>query len=262
MSESHLGVATENYVTTVTINRPEKRNALTYALLRDLQALMPTLADDPQTRVVVIRGAGTRAFSSGMDLNDVLQGVDRDAAAPLDHDVVHGAMQAVEEHPNPVIAMMNGDAFAGGCELALHCDFRIMLDSARIGMPLAKRGLLIPFPLIQKLVHMTGPVATTEILLRGAPLSASRAHELGMVHQVAPADRLEADTLALAAELASNAPLSVRGFKVGIRTALQPHAEAQQPAMHDLMVQVMTSADAREGLQAFLQKRPPQYTGM
>ncbi|MDH3602845.1 MAG: enoyl-CoA hydratase/isomerase family protein, partial [Candidatus Tectomicrobia bacterium] len=170
MTESHLGIATKNHVTTVTINRPEKRNALTYRLLRDLQTLMPQLADDSQTRVVVLRGAGTRAFSSGMDLNDVLQGVARDAAAPLDHELVHGAMQAVEEHPNPVIAMINGDAFAGGCELALHCDFRVMLDSARVGMPLAKRGLLIPFPLIQKLVHMVGPVAATEILLQGAPL--------------------------------------------------------------------------------------------
>ena len=261
MTESHLGIATKNHVTTVTINRPEKRNALTYRLLRDLQTLMPQLADDSQTRVVVLRGAGTRAFSSGMDLNDVLQGVARDAAAPLDHELVHGAMQAVEEHPNPVIAMINGDAFAGGCELALHCDFRVMLDSARVGMPLAKRGLLIPFPLIQKLVHMVGPVAATEILLQGAPLSASRAHALGMVHQVAPADRLEAATLALAAELASNAPLSVRGFKVGIRTALQSHTDGQQQAMHDLMVQVMASADAREGLQAFLEKRPSQYTG-
>ena len=116
MTESHLRVSTQDYITTVTINRPEKRNALTYDLFRDLQATLPKLANDPQTRVVVIRGAGKRAFSAGMDLTEVLEGVAKDPAAPLDHELIHGALHAVETHPNPVIAMVNGDALAGGCD--------------------------------------------------------------------------------------------------------------------------------------------------
>lgn len=261
MTESSLQIETQDYITTITLNRPEKRNALTYDMFREIQSVMPQLADDPATRVVVIRGAGTRAFSSGMDLNEVLDGVAKDPTAPLDHELIHGAMQAVEEHPNPVIAMVNGDAFAGGCELALHCDFRLMVESAQIGMPLAKRGLMIPFPLVQKLVQMVGPVATTEILLQGAALSAHRACELKLINQVVSADRLEADTMALATELAANAPLSVRGFKAAIRAALPRGGVGQERVMHEQMVQAMASADAREGLQAFLEKRVPHYTG-
>ncbi len=261
MTASQVCVATHDYMTTVTINRPEKRNALTYDLFRELKATMHRLEGDPQTRVVVIRGAGTRAFSAGMDLGDVLTGIQEHPGAPIDHELVHGTMQAVESHANPVIAMINGDALAGGCELALHCDFRFMADHARIGMPLAKRGLLIPFPLVQKLVHMVGPVATSEILLQGAPLSAQRAHEINMVHQVLPSEQLEAAAMALAAELAANAPVSVRGFKQMIATATRADAEHHAQAMHELMVQGMNSADAKEGLQAFLEKRAPQYTG-
>ncbi len=261
MTASQVSIDTHDYITTVIINRPEKRNALTYDLFRELRSTMIRLGDDPQTRVVVIRGAGTRAFSAGMDLSDVLTGIKEHPDAPIDHELVHGAMQAVEAHPNPVIAMINGDAFAGGCELALHCDFRFMADHARIGMPLAKRGLLIPFPLVQKLVHMVGPVATSEILLQGAPLSAQRAYDLNMVHQVLASEQLESAAMALATELAANAPVSVRGFKQMIAAATRADAERHAQAMHELMVQGMNSADAKEGLQAFLEKRLPQYTG-
>lgn len=261
MTTPHLLVSTQDYVTTLTLNRPEKRNALTYDLLRDLQATLAQLADDPHTRVVVLRGAGERAFSAGLDLSSVLTGVTESPQAPLDHELIHAAMQAVEAHPHPVIAMLNGDALAGGCELALHSDFRLMAETARIGMPLVKRGLMIPFPLIQKLVGMVGPAAATEVLLRGAPLQAHRAQQLGLVHEVLPPPQLAAATLALATELAANAPLAVRGFKRGIAHALQPDRGRSHDAMHALMVQVMQSADAREGLRAFLEKRPPQYTG-
>jgi enoyl-CoA hydratase/carnithine racemase len=261
MSAPQVQVTTQDYVTTVCINRPEKRNALTYALLRDLTALLAELADDPGTRVVVLRGAGERSFSAGLDLQEVLAGVATSPAAPLDQATIQSAMQAVEQHPNPIIAMINGDALAGGCELALHCDFRIMVETARIGMPLVKRGLTIPFHLTHKLVQMVGPSTTTEILVRGAPLSAARAHQVGLVHEVVPAAQLVAATTALATELAANAPLAVRAFKQCIALAVRHDAEEHQQAMNDVMVQVMTSADAREGLQAFLEKRLPQYRG-
>lgn len=261
MSAQHLQVTTQDYVTTVSINRPEKRNALTYALLRDLTTLMQELADDANTRVVVLRGAGERSFSAGLDLKEVLAGVATNPAAPLNQPVIHGAMQAVEQHPNPVIAMVNGDALAGGCELALHCDFRLMVDTARIGMPLVKRGLMIPFALTQKLVQMVGPTTTTEILMRGTPLSAARAHRVGLVHEVVASEQLAEATTALATELAANAPLAVRAFKKSIALAARHDAEQHHQAMNDVMVRVMTSADAREGLQAFLEKRSPQYVG-
>jgi enoyl-CoA hydratase/carnithine racemase len=108
---------------------------------------------------------------------------------------------------------------------------------------------------------MVGPIAATEVLLCGASLGANRARELGLVNQVLPRARLEAETASLAAELAANAPLAVRGFKTEIAAAVQPDADRRQHDMHQLMVRVMNSQDAREGLQSFLEKRPPEYTG-
>jgi enoyl-CoA hydratase len=226
-----------------------------------LKETLEYLADDPDTRVVVVCGAGDAAFSSGLDLKGVLTRVTGRPDAPLEHDLIHTAMHAVEVHPNPVIAMINGVALAGGCELALHCDFRLMVDTAYMGMPLVKRGLMPPFPLIQKLVHVAGPFAATEILLRGAPLSADRARELGMVNRVLPRADLEKETMVLAAELAANAPLAVRGFKEAIAKASLPDADRHAKGIRELIERVMLSDDAREGLQAFLEKRSPQYHG-
>ena len=261
MVEQHLIVTTSDYITTLTINRPEKRNAMTYDMLQTLKETVENLANDPHTRVLVLRGTGDRAFSSGLDLNSVLTRVTDRPNAPLDHDLIHTAMQAVEVHPNPVIAMINGDAFAGGCELALHCDFRLMVDTARIGMPLVKRGLMIPYPLILKLVRMVGPVTSTEILLRGAPLSASRAWGLGLINRILPRADLESETMNLAAELAGNAPLAARAFKKGIARASSPDADRYAKEMFELLVRVMNSEDAREGLLAFIEKRSPNYRG-
>ena len=261
MAEKDLQVSTRNFVTLLTINRPHKRNALTYELLRTLKETLEGLADDQGTRVVVLRGAGERSFSSGMDLNSILEDVKGRPASPLDHELIHTAMQAVEVHPNPVIALINGDALAGGCELALHCDFRLMADTAQIGMPIVKRGLMVPFPLIRKLVQVVGPFAAAEILIRGAPLNAARARELGLVNQALPPAHLEVETMALAEELAANAPLAMRALKEGVRKASLPEADRFSEEMGELLVRVMTSDDAREGLQAFLEKRPPKYQG-
>jgi enoyl-CoA hydratase len=261
MAEKDLQVSTRNYVTVLTINRPNKRNALTYELLGTLKGTLETLGDDQLTRVVILRGMGERSFSSGMDLNSILADVKGRPAAPREHELIHTAMRAIEVHPNPVIAMINGDALAGGCELALHCDFRLMADTARIGMPNVKRGLMVPFPLIRKLVQVVGPFSAAEILLRGAPLKADQAREMGMVNQVLPQAHLEAETMTLANELAANAPLAVRALKEGIRKASLLEGDRYSEEMRALLVQVMTSEDAREGLHAFLEKRPPEYQG-
>ncbi len=150
---------------------------------RALRRAFDALDEDAAVRVVVVRGAGP-AFCSGMDLREM------DAAPAEGADPESGVtevLRRIERSRHPTIAMVNGDALAGGCELALHCDLRVAADAARFGMPLARIGLIVPFPLGMKLVEIAGPAFTRELLFTGRPVSAARAREMGMVHQVVPA---------------------------------------------------------------------------
>ncbi len=208
--------AIDGGVATVTLNRPDKRNALNTAVLEGLRATFARLDDDRDVRVVVLRGAGT-AFCSGMDLNEMRA---RQAQVADPESGVIDALRRIEASRHATIAMVQGDAFAGGCELALHCDLRVVADRARFAMPLAKLGIIVPFPLAQKLVEIVGPAYARQILLTGQPVSAERAREMGMVHEVVPAAELEAETYALARAIAANAPLSLAGMKATIQRAL------------------------------------------
>src|SRR5262245_32657396 len=201
-------------VATVTLNRPEKRNAMSAALLRGLRTSFDQLDDDARVRVVVVRGAG-RAFCSGMDLREMgeRRGADPEGG-------VTEVLQRVERSRHPTIAMVHGDAVAGGCELALHCDLRIAAEPARLGMPLVRIGLIVPFPLLQKLVEIIGSAGTRELLFVGKPVTALRALEMGLVHQVVPAAEIESTTMALARAIAGHAPLSLTGIKASLLRAV------------------------------------------
>ena len=152
-------------IATVTMNRPAQRNAMNRAMLDGLRKSIDDLDERRDVRVVVMRGAGP-AFCAGMDLK-VMEA--RGGAADPESDVVE-VLQRVERSKHPTIAMVHGDAIAGGCELALHCDLRIAADVARLGMPLARIGLIVPFPLGQKLVEIAGPAFTRELLFTGRPV--------------------------------------------------------------------------------------------
>jgi enoyl-CoA hydratase/carnithine racemase len=157
--------------------------------------------------------------------------------------------------------MIHGDALAGGCELALHCDLRVAADVARMGMPLARIGLIVPFPLGQKLVEIAGPANTRELLFTGRPVSAERAREMGMVHSVVPAAELETATYALARDIAANAPLSLAGMKQVLLRAVSLRATIDHRDLDELARQARQSADAHEGRRAMLEKRTPQFKG-
>src|SRR3989449_4509911 len=203
-------------IATITLNRPERRNALNTAMLEGLHRRFDELERDARVRVVVIRGAGT-AFCSGRDLEEMSRRP-RDPLEP-ESDVI-GVFQQIEASGRPTIAMVQGAAFAGGCELALHCDLRIASDVARFAMPLARIGLVVPFALGQKLVEVLGPAFTREILLTGEPVDAKRAYEMGMVHRVVPLADLEKATYDLARTIAGHAPLSLAGMKAMIARAI------------------------------------------
>jgi len=246
----------EDGIATVTLNRPEKRNAMSLALLRDLRARFDDLDGRSDVRVVVVRGAGP-AFCSGMDLREMGE---RRAAADPEVGVTE-ILQRVERSRHATIAMVHGDAIAGGCELALHCDLRIAAEPARLGMPLARIGLLVPFPLLQKLVEIIGSAQTRELLFTGRPVDARRALEMGMVHQVVPPAEIEAATYALARTIADHAPLSLSGIKAGLLRAVSLRAQVEHADLDALARRAHQSADAVEGRRAMLEKRKPVFRG-
>lgn len=244
-------------IATVRLNRPDKRNALSTRLLDALAATLDALERDAGVRVVVIRGEGS-AFCSGMDLDELLG--KRDEEADPEQRVLEAFTQ-LEQCRHPTIAMVQGDAFAGGCELALHCDLRLAAAEARFAMPLARIGILLPFPLVQKLVEIVGPAATREILLTGRPIDAFRAREMGMVHRVVPRVELESATLDIARGMAENAPLSLRGLKASILRAAAVRPPVDHADLDALVRDVRRSADAAEGIRAVLEKRRPEFRG-
>jgi len=244
-------------VATVTLNRPDKRNAMNTALLTGLRACLDALDSRPDVRVVVVRGAGP-AFCSGMDLREMEER--RGAQADPDSGVI-ATLQRVERARHPTIAMVHGDAIAGGCELALHCDLRVAADVARFGMPLARVGLVVPFLLGQKLVEIVGPAHTRQLLFTGRPIDARRAYEIGMVHEVVPPAQLEPVTYALARIVADNAPLSLAGMKATLLRAVALREQIAHEDLDALARRARQSADASEGRRAMLEKRKPMFRG-
>jgi enoyl-CoA hydratase/carnithine racemase len=228
MSDEILTAVSEG-IATVTLNRPGQRNAMNGAMLTGLGA----------------------AF-------DELEGR-RDVRDP-EGDVV-AVLQRVERSRHPTIALVHGDAIAGGCELALHCDLRVMADTARIGMPLARIGMIVPFPLGQKLIEVIGPAHTRHLLFTGRPIDGRRAHEIGMVHQVVPAAEVEAAALALARTLADNAPLALAGMKQVIQRAVAARPAVVVDDLDAAALRARKSADAGEGRRAMLEKRKPLFRG-
>jgi enoyl-CoA hydratase len=246
----------ENGVATVTLNRPDKRNALNRALLDTMRRCLDELEQSPDVRVVVVRGAGP-AFCSGMDLREMGE---RTPQADPESGVTE-VLQRIERCRHPTIAMIHGDAIAGGCELALHCDLRIAADVARLGMPLARIGLVVPFPLGQKLVEIVGPAFARELLFTGLPVSARRAFEMGMVHRVVPAAELDAATHDVARAIADNAPLSLAGMKATVLRATSLREGIVHADLDELAARARQSADTQEGRTAMLEKRKPRFRG-
>ncbi len=262
MTSDALLVESRGAIRTIMLNRPEQRNALRPAEWLRLAELLGGIAADADARVVVIRGAGGRAFSSGYDVNALRELDEGGIVLSTPRDPFEVALAAVVEHPLPIIAMVNGFAVGGGCTLAAGCDLRLAAASARFGMPPARLGLVYSPTELRPFVQLLGPGRTKLLFFSGRIIGAQQAYEFGLVEAVLPDDELEAATYALAEEIAANAPLSVRGTKriLGLMhgPAAPPDAAADLAA---LITDVNTSADLAEGKRAFLEKRPPRFRG-
>ena len=249
---SLIKVESAGPVRTVTMARPEKRNALTQSMLDDMREAFS--AEPPAAeRVCVLRGEGT-VFCSGLDLTERRGRLGK--ASPLE-----AMLRAVETYPLPVVAVVQGDAIAGGNELALHCDFVVAATSARFAMPLARIGLALNWFLAKKLLEVAGPVATREFLLIGEPVPAAWMHEKGIIHAVAPEDELEARAGELIERLSRNAPLSMRTMKRILVREMEFRDDIQHADLDALVLETNQSEDTREGIAARLEKRAPRFQG-
>ncbi len=229
----------------VTLDRPEKRNALNAPMLEQLQELFTT--DPPSAeRVTVIRAEGP-SFCAGVDLKERdTNGMAGSASA------IEEMLHAVAMYPLPVIAIVHGDAIAGGNELALHCDLVVAADTARFGMSLAQIGLAPTWFLAKKIIEVGGPVFAREMLLIGDPVSATRMAELGMILRAVPAAELEAEAQKLIDRLAANAPLSLRAMKAVLTRQMQFRDEIAHDDVDTLVENARQSHDAKRGIAARL----------
>jgi enoyl-CoA hydratase/carnithine racemase len=236
-------------VRNVLLNRPEKRNALNGEMLQALENIFST-PPGPDERLAVIRAAGP-VFCAGLDLSD--------------HTVmtnpIEGMLLKIETYPLPVVAVVQGDAIAGGNELALHCDIVIASSAAHFGMSLAQIGLVPSWFLIKKLLEVAGPVITRRILLLGDPLPAQEVHGLGLISHIAEPDVLEATARSVIDRLAANAPLSLKVMKALIVREMAFRNQIPHADLDRLVVEVNNSADAKEGMAARLAKRPARFQG-
>ena len=241
-------------VRTVWMNRPEKKNALNRAMREELTAVLGE-TPAPEDRVVVIRGKGD-VFCAGLDLNERQQTAESGEASGIE-----AMLSAVEQCPLPVVAVVQGDAIAGGNELALHCDFVIASEKARFGMSLAQIGLAPNWFLAKKLMEVLGPVTTREMLLLGDPLPAPRLHALGLIARCVPADGLEAEAAKVVNRIAANAPLSLKAMKALTVRQLAFRDSIPHEDVDALVRAAVSSEDAREGMRARLERRLPRFQG-
>ncbi len=242
-------------VKTIWMNRPEKRNALDAGMLAQMTDALraPVAADD---RVVVIRGRGP-AFCSGLDMKQRRESIGTGGASGIEV-----MLRAIELCPLPVVAVVQGDAIAGGNELALHCDMVVASESARFGMSLAQVGLAPNWFLAKKLMEILGPVTTREMLLLGDPLPATRLHALGLIARCVPAALLEAEVEAIVARIAANAPLSLKAMKATTVRQMEIRDNIRHDDVDALVEAALKSQDAREGMLARLEKRPAEFKGL
>lgn len=259
MTYQHLLVDRDGAVAVITINRPDKRNALNSETIDELRRAILALKHDDGVRAVVITGAGDKAFIAGADINELAMQTPvggRENAHRGQH-----VLDLIETMGKPVVAAINGVALGGGCELAMACTIRIAADTARLGQPEINLGLVPGYAGSQRLPRLVGKGRALEMLLTGEAITAAEAHRIGLVNRVVPAADLAAEARKLAVTLAEKAPIASRYIIDAVNRGLEMSSAEAQVYEATLFGLVSTTEDMREGTGAFLEKRKPQFKG-
>jgi enoyl-CoA hydratase/carnithine racemase len=259
-----LLVEHRGHLAILTMNRPERANALTAGLLDLLADTLASLAADDGVRCVILQGADEKAFSVGMDLTAMVGAPAEDnlrligAGGPL-----RRAIAAVEDFPYPVIAMIRGYAAGAACELAISCDIRVGSGLTRMGMPPAKLGIVYPPEGLQRFIQTLGLAVTRRLFYTARYFEAGELYTMGMLDFLC-GDEISGFTIELAEELAELAPLSMKGHKHTLRAIARSIApeldDVQRAEIDEIMMQAMTSDDSLEGLASFLEKRQSRFS--
>lgn len=244
-------------IAVLTINRPEKRNALNQETRDEILAALDSLAGS-DSRVLVVTGAGDKAFIAGADIGEF---AGRTALTQREVMKQRRIFDAVEEFPKPVIAMINGFCLGGGMEFALACDIRIAADTAKLGQPEINLGIIPGGGGTQRLTRLVGEGKAMELILTGDLIDASEARGLGLVNDVAPQNELRARVMVLAAKIAEKSPVALRMGKEAVKSASRMNLREGLERETDLFCLTFTSEDKVEGVRAFLEKRKPDYKG-
>jgi enoyl-CoA hydratase len=246
-------------IATVTVNRPEKLNALNRKVMDELYDCFQKLRKDDEVKAVILTGAGEKAFVAGADIGELavqspVQGKETSARGQQ-------ILDFVENLGKPVIAAVNGYALGGGCELAMACTLRVASENARFGQPEVKLGIIPGYAGTQRLARLVGKGRALEMILTGEPITAQEAYRIGLVNQVVAAKDLMATAENLARKIMANAPLAVKFALEAVLQGAQMTQQDGQLLEATLFGLCCTTADMKEGTRAFLEKRPAKFAG-
>jgi enoyl-CoA hydratase/carnithine racemase len=261
MSDSPLVQEIADGIATLTLNRPDAMNAINQAMKDALAAALTCIVADPTVRVVVLTGAGERAFCSGADIKERSSSELSPAQFLLRQQATHQLFDRLEQLPQPVIAAINGVAYGGGAEIALCADLRLMADTALIGLTEVNLGVIPAGGGTQRLPHLIGIARTKELIFTGRRLTAAEALAMGLVNAVVPAAELPQRARELAGAIAAKPPLAVRYAKQVIDAGFAGGREAGMRLECQAAAILFDTDDRREGMRAFVEKRAPVFRG-
>ena len=245
----------------ITFNNPEKRNAMSLEMWEGFGQALIELRDDPEVRVVILAGAGDKAFVSGADISQ-FEKTRHNAEASEEYSRKSAAQRALlADYPKPTIACIRGFCLGGGMQVAMLADIRIAAEDSQFGIPAARLGIAYGYDGLRHLVSLVGPSWARLIMYTGMRIDSKEALRIGLVDRVIPTDQLLGTTMELATTISTNAPLAIKAAKITIAQVLKDPADRDMNAIKQIGIDCINSEDFREGRQAFMEKRKPQFKG-